>query len=122
MGIFVLLNGYDYIIGQGPISVMKMNAALQGFATGGTSDGTAVGYTPWPNANELSPDEYPLNGLGLFESDVVGQRGRHGWFADLYVTALSVAQGKSFPGDGSKSWVVFGNMVLPWGGGDVEIG
>jgi hypothetical protein len=40
----------------------------------------------------------------------------------MYFTAASIAQGRNFPGDGSKSWVVFGNVALPWDGGDVEMG
>jgi hypothetical protein len=106
---------------QGPITTMPLYMVLQGYATNGTANGTLLGYSPWPNADELS-GEFPLGGVGIAHTTTVGQRGRHGYLADWYFTALSVLQGNSFPGDGSKSWVVFGNSVFPWDGGNVEMG
>jgi hypothetical protein len=105
----------------GPVDVMPMNMTMQGFATSGTSNGIFIGHTPWVGADEAS-GEMPISGVGIAHVTTVGQRGRHGYIADFWTTALSASQGTSFPGDGSKDFVVLGNFVFPWDGGDIEIG
>ncbi len=123
MSIYQMLFQGPVIRAQGPAGAMYMHHTVRGFATNGTSNGTAVGYTPWPNADEISGStRFPVSPVGMVHLINPAQTGKHGMFADLYTTALAVQPGNSFPGDGTKSWVVFGQMVLPWDGGDVEVG
>ena len=105
----------------GPITVMPMNMCFRGFATSGTSNGIFVGHTPWVAANEAS-GEMPISSIGIAHTTTVGQRGRHGYIADLWTTALSAQTGNNYPGDGSKDFAIFGNFVFPWDGGDIEVG
>jgi len=88
---------------------------VEGFATAlGPSD------TTWGNiANEIS-SEWPMWPLG-FAANTVGARGRHGSFFDLWAGSSGVAAGDTYPGDGSNQFVQWGALIVPWGGGAVNL-
>lgn len=58
----------------------------------------------------------PLFTLGLV-SLTASHRGRHGSLFDLWYTLASpCANGDNFPADSSKTFAVFGDIVVPWNG------
>lgn len=65
-------------------------------------------------ANELSSswEVYPI-GLACLSSP---RRGRHGRMVDIWWAPEGVAHGDTYPGDSSRQFVSFGNMVFPWNG------
>ena len=99
----------------GPISSMPMYTIFPA-----THAGTVLG-DGFPLPNEISA-ELPIYSVGLYHADTVGQRGRHGYIADLWFTGRSALTGTSFPSSGAKDFIVMGNMVLPWNGGNIEMG
>jgi hypothetical protein len=114
---------------EGPVGDMPMFLVFKGFATSGTDNGTIVGYDAWGHHNELDDDDpdnwvYPMNHVGIVcrnNEGLMGQRGHHGYLADMYSTARGVSNGNSFPGDGTKSWINFGQFAWPWNGDDIEM-
>jgi hypothetical protein len=116
-----------YVHALGPMGSMPMFMAFKGVATDGT-DGTAiVGTDGWPNRNEIDDDDdpqYPMSHIGLlsrFNEGTVGQRGWMGQIVDMYCTARAISNGNSFPSDGTKTWINFGQFAFPWNGDDIEI-
>jgi hypothetical protein len=116
-----------YIKALGPVDVMPMFMAFKGVATDGTDGTSIVGTDAWPNQNELDDDDdpqFPMNHIGLlhrFNEGVVGQKGFHGHIFDMYCTARAISNGNSFPSDGTKSWINFGQFAFPWNGDDIEM-
>lgn len=80
---------------------------------------------PYPAVPQLLIEvsgEVGIAPIGLFHDVTVGQRGRHGHIADLWVTSGIPITGDSFPGDGSHELMIFGNFVLPWNGTNIVNG
>lgn len=67
-------------------------------------------------------DGYDIVPIGLWHDEVAGQRGHHGFLADLWWTSSELPTGTTFPSDGTKQFVVFGDMLFPWNGSKVELG
>lgn len=63
--------------------------------------------------------EYPLGPIGLY-SPTTGKRGRKGAIFDIYWGIGANVSGDTYPNDGSKQMVQFGDMVFPWDGSNVE--
>ncbi len=122
---FYRWNNAAYIKARGPIGDMPMFMSTDnGLSTTGTDSVSMLGYDYWPGPAELSPDDFPFASIGIlhrFNEGTVGQRGWHGYIADMWATTRGVSNGNSFPGDGSKDWINFGNFAFPWDGGDIEI-
>lgn len=73
--------------------------------------------------NFIVPDddtgEWPLCPMGL-ACTVSGHMGaRKGVVRDLWWTSTALNHGDTLPSDGSKTFVVFGDMVFPWDGSSV---
>lgn len=76
---------------------------------------SSMGGERLPTApNDISA-EWPLYPVGL-ASETAGARGRHGSMIDLWWTATGLANGDTFPGDASRQFAVFGDLVVPWDG------
>lgn len=67
-------------------------------------------------------DGYDIVPIGLWHDEVVGQRGHHGFLTDLWWTSAELSSGTTFPSDGTKQFVVLGDMLFPWNGSKVELG
>lgn len=65
-------------------------------------------------ANDFSA-EWPLTSIGLY-SPTTTKRGRHGEFFDLYWGPSTLLDGDTFPSNGTKQLVEFGDLVFPWNG------
>ncbi|MAE87660.1 MAG: hypothetical protein CMB80_33310, partial [Flammeovirgaceae bacterium] len=68
--------------------------------------------------NKLNDDEpYPMAPVGIFSRET-GFRGAHGILADMYVGHEDRA-GATYPDSTTeKLWAQFGDIILPWTGGD----
>lgn len=89
-----------------------------------TCEGNSTGIIPTDAvfgnvANEIS-SEWPMIPIG-FESYTVGVRGRHGTLQDIWYGSSSVATGDTYPNDSSNQFAQFGNIILPWNGGAVNL-
>jgi len=65
-------------------------------------------------ANDLS-GEFPLFPIGL-ASATGSNEGRHGTMVDMWWGLTSLAESTTYPNDGSRQMVHFGNFVNPWNG------
>jgi hypothetical protein len=122
---FFRWNANRYILARGPVGDMPMFMSFDlGLSTAGTDSVSLQGFDYWPGPGELADGEFPLASIGIlhrYNEGVVGQRGWNGYIADMWATSRGVANGNSFPGDGTKSWINLGNFAFPWDGGDIEI-
>lgn len=64
-------------------------------------------------ANELT-GEWPMTPIGLV-CPTTTVRGRHGTIFDMYFGSTNNA-GNHYPSDGSKLWVQWGHVIVPWNG------
>jgi len=121
-----LLGVYNFFNGQtwkswGPVGLMPMTSSLE--CPGDDLAPKPVAFK-FNGANEIS-GEYPVQRIGLYHYDTIGQRGRHGYVHDLWVTNAVLQNGDTMPDDGppsSKQLVVIGDLVFPGDGTDWEIG
>lgn len=68
------------------------------------------------NPNDLSSDNgYLLCPMGLIGVDA-GARGSLGRIDDLFWRPLTMVVGDTMPGNGDKTFICFGDWVLPWNG------
>lgn len=70
-------------------------------------------------ANEID-SSWPMVPIA-FESYTVGVRGRHGTLQDMWFGSTSISTGDTYPNDSSNQFVQFGNLILPWNGGGVNL-
>ena len=78
------------------------------------------GYYQRPVGYQLTaPDdhtgEWYISPMGLVCPDA-GNRGRRGEVFDMWWGDRTVADGLTYPGDGSNAFVQFGDIILPWNG------
>ena len=92
---------------RGPAGSMPLYACVE--YVGGLDASIVERYN---GANEIS-GEYPLLAVGLFHGVTASQRGRHGHISDLWFTNAILANGDTMPSDGSKQFVIFGDVVFP---------
>lgn len=60
--------------------------------------------------------EWLMEPIGL-ASDTVNHRGAHkGSVYDLWWSSTALSTGDTFPGDGSKTFAQFGDLIFPWDG------
>lgn len=71
--------------------------------------------------NEIS-GEYPMQRVGLWHDDTVGQRGRHGFVFDLWFSNQVLQTGDTFPSGGTKEFIVFSDAVFVGDGTDWATG
>lgn len=102
--------------------------AMRNSSTAGTAymlcEGDTIGVVPANTVfgqinNEIS-SEWPMIPIA-FASGTVGIRGRHGTLQDVWLGSNAVATADTYPGDGSNQFVQFGNIILPWNGGPVNL-
>jgi len=82
--------------------------------------------TQWGCRNEIT-GKWPIYPLGIAASDT-GRRGRQGMMTDLWLGAYGiwnqntgnpqwgVLDGETYPDDGTRKLVQFGNLIMPWTG------
>ena len=58
---------------------------------------------------------WPLTPIGLASLDA-GQVGRHGELFDLWFGSTAANHGDTYPGDATRQFVQFGDLVFPWDG------
>lgn len=93
----------------GPIGTMPL------FVTGESGTATGDVMVAFFNNNEISL-EYQIQGCGLLHTATIGQRGRHGFVADLFFTTSAPLTGDTFPASGAHTFTVLGDMAVPSGG------
>jgi hypothetical protein len=96
-----------FIIGYGASSMLMGYTVESGF------DGVLSNQLT--TANDLS-GEWPLFPLGLACTVTVGSRGRHGSVFDLWLGSTTPPTGDCYPGDSSRQFAHFGDLVFPWNG------
>lgn len=102
---------------MGPLGQMDMALTSEGYLT--TDDEVVViGH----DHTMPSGHGYEIIPIGLWHNEVVGQRGHHGFLSDIWWTSAALSSGTTFPSDGTKQFVVFGDMLFPWNGSRVELG
>lgn len=65
-------------------------------------------------ANEIN-SEWQLYPMGL-ACTTTGNRGRHGHLADIWWKPEGLGHGDTFPAGGTRTFVCFGGIILPWNG------
>lgn len=70
--------------------------------------------------SDLDSSAYPMLPMGLF-STTSGARGRHGELFDIYWGSTIINEGDHYPGDSSKQFVQFGDIIHPWNGSTILI-
>lgn len=65
--------------------------------------------------NEIS-GEWCMHPLGFYVKNIIGARGRHGAFFDLWMGPQAVGTGTAFPDDNTLQFVKFGPFIVPWDG------
>ena len=102
---------------RGPIGAMSLALTCEGYVP---RDGEVVVI----GRDHTMPSEhgYEIVPIGLWHGEVVGQRGHHGFLTDVWWTSAALSSGATFPSDGTKQFVVFGDMLFPWNGSRVELG
>lgn len=102
---------------QGPLGPMDLALTSEGYVAHG-GEVVVLGR----DHTMPSDDGYDIVPIGLWHSEVAGQRGHHGFLADTWWTSSALSSGTTFPNDGTKQFVVFGDMLFPWNGTRVELG
>lgn len=64
-------------------------------------------------AVNIHDNNWCLSPLG-FGSSTAAIYGLSGWCMDTYLIASSIQEGAALPATGARTWVVVGDMVLPW--------
>lgn len=105
---YALLNDAAAIQARAPAGNMTLYLTSEGWIS--AMGGERLTSAP----NDISA-EWPLYPAGL-ASETAGARGRHGSATDLWWTATGLANGDTFPGDTSRTFAVFGDLVVPWDG------
>lgn len=100
----------------GPVTTMPMWWAVQT-----DTFNTTVLWNPWNVPSEWDAHFQMVN-IGMYHSATPGQRGRHGYFFDMWLTSTILLTGTSLPANGSKQFVIMGSIAFPWNGGDIEMG
>ena len=95
--------GFNQTDNEGP----DISLTSEGAGTGGNGEFLS-------GANDIDGN-YPFFPVGI-ASQSPGVQGRHGEVFDLWWSALGVSQGDTFPGDASRQFAVFGQMIFPWNG------
>lgn len=65
--------------------------------------------------NELL-DQWELYPTNLYCTSPSGARGRYGKPFDMWWCSTSLSSGETFPSDGSRQFLVVGDIVIPWDG------
>lgn len=119
-------------------SICTLSAQLRAIAPSGTlmplictteglGGGGAASPTPllFQFANELEATAgrtvYHYCSVGLMHTTTVGMRGRHGEIYDLWFASRLLNDADTVPNDGSKQYVVFGDMIVPNDGTSVLV-
>jgi hypothetical protein len=73
--------------------------------------------------NPQDSSSYPLLPIGIVSgaTDLAYSYGRMGEIYDMWWGATNLITGTTFPGDGSKTHIMLGNIVIPWDAGVVPI-
>lgn len=59
---------------------------------------------------------WPIFPIGIYSTTAL-HRGRHGTISDLWWKPIGVGNaGDTFPNDGSRQFVAFGDLIFPWNG------
>lgn len=110
--------GSAYIKAVGPLGAMPLHLI---FELPMTHFASRLPVTERLNlANEIS-GEYPMTRVGLWHN-TAGQKGRHGYIFDFFFTCAVLTNGDTMPADGSKQFVVFGDVAFPGDGTDWATG
>lgn len=64
--------------------------------------------------NDLDSN-WPILPLGV-ASNTASHRGRHGQVFDLWLGSTATADGDTYPNDSTRTFVTFGDLVVPWNG------
>jgi hypothetical protein len=68
-----------------------------------------------PAANDLTGD-YIMSSLSLDSLTIGGTRGRIGLLDDMWGGSTGILEGSTYPGDATRQFIQFGNMIFPWNG------
>lgn len=80
-------------------------------AEGANGASLMAGHT-YPN--DIS-GEWPIIPIGIW-SPTATMRGRHGRIPDLWFGSASANDGDTMPGDGSRAFAQFNDLIFPWNG------
>jgi len=95
------------VTGLSPGGVMHMHQSSEGYISSMVGE---LLSTP----NEIS-NSWEMFPVGLVCA-TVGFRGFHGRRFDTYWVLDAHQDGDTFPGDGTRTWLVIGDQVIPWNG------
>lgn len=94
-----------------------VNSASVAFSVGG--EACRLASMDWAANNQTFADEdtgeWPLFGMSLW-SVTTSHRGRRGEIKDWWWGSITRTTPDTYPGDGSKQFVQWGDTVLPWNG------
>ena len=106
----------EFIQAVGPVAAMPMLPCYMGDG----NSGNVQGFN-WTLTDQFS-GQYGLYTIGMYHNVTTGQKGRHGSLFDSWMAPSLALPGTSFPNNGSKLYILMGNLVQPWNGGDIEMG
>lgn len=102
-----------FIAGSGAITYRLSGETSAGSATPATNHYTA-------NGNPQDGDAWPLLPIGVWSmTNTAYAYGRMGELYDIWWAPSSLITGSTFPGDGSKTFIQLGSIVVPWNPGVV---